>query len=122
MKNNVIQTKLKDVLNFIDEIEKFTEDIKDYDTFGRNVMCERACEHNIMNISEAMRKILDEDENFFEKNSISNGYKIIKIRDIMAHGYDTINLKIVWGVVKNSLPILKKEIKKNLKRYTKKRR
>jgi uncharacterized protein with HEPN domain len=32
------------------------------------------------------------------------------LRDIVAHEYFGISLEIVWGVIKNNLPVVKKQV------------
>ena len=46
---------------------------------------------------------------------ISEYHRIIVFRNILAHGYDAIDEKIVWDAVKIHSPVLVKEIKKIMK-------
>ena len=40
-------------------------------------------------------------------------WKVIAgMRDRLIHGYDTVNLPLLWKTVKNDLPILQKAVKK----------
>ena len=39
------------------------------------------------------------------------------MRDRIIHGYDNVNLKIVWDTVKNRIPILKHHIQQILENY-----
>jgi len=41
--------------------------------------------------------------------------KIAGARDVMIHAYFNVDLDIVWNIIKNDLPKLKREIKKILK-------
>jgi uncharacterized protein with HEPN domain len=36
--------------------------------------------------------------------------KIIDLRNRIIHGYDTIADEVIWGIIINHIPILKKEI------------
>jgi uncharacterized protein with HEPN domain len=47
------------------------------------------------------------------KNSsipLSNSRKIVDTRNRIVHGYDTVSDEVIWGIVTNHLPILKREI------------
>ena len=50
------------------------------------------------------------DEKYLE--GISEYHRIIGFRNILIHGYDSINELIVWNAVEKHLPILKQEIQK----------
>jgi uncharacterized protein with HEPN domain len=39
------------------------------------------------------------------------------MRDIIIHGYDNVNLQIVWGVVKRDIPRIKPQIQQILKHF-----
>ena len=46
----------------------------------------------------------------FPDIQISNSRKIIDLRNRIIHGYDTIADEVIWGIIINHIPILKKEI------------
>lgn len=56
-------------------------------------------------IGEAMNQALKLDENL----PITNARKIVNARNKLIHGYDEIDKVLVWEIVVNHLPILKKE-------------
>ena len=41
---------------------------------------------------------------------ITNSRKIVDARNKIIHGYDDISDEVIWGIVINHIPILKKEI------------
>ena len=41
---------------------------------------------------------------------ISNSRKIVDARNKIIHGYDEISDDVIWGIVVNTLPILKSEV------------
>lgn len=57
-------------------------------------------------IGEAMNRILKEDESI----EIANSRKIVDTRNKIIHGYDSVSDDIIWGIVINYLPTLKKEV------------
>ena len=58
--------------------------------------------------SRIMKRIRDEDVETFE--SIAHAQSIVGFRNRLAHGYDSIDDAIVWGVISGHLPLLLAEI------------
>jgi len=44
--------------------------------------------------------------------TITSSKKIIGLRNIISHGYDTVEPELLWGIIQNNIPILKEEIQK----------
>lgn len=98
---------LEDIIIAIDEIDIFFETLpKRYETFVDNLLLRRGIERNIEIIGEAMSQILKEEPTV----SITNARKIVDTRNYVIHGYDSLTTDILWSIVVNHLPILKKEI------------
>ncbi len=94
---------LKDILESIRKIEKYTENMS-YGDFKGDELRQDAVARNLEIIGEAVKKIPDEIKN--RKTEIE-WKKIAGLRDILAHEYFGINLEIVWDVMENKLPDLK---------------
>ncbi|WP_423803168.1 DUF86 domain-containing protein [Paraflavisolibacter caeni] len=45
---------------------------------------------------------------------LSNARKIVGTRNRIIHGYDTVSDEVIWGIIKNHLPILKQEVEQLL--------
>ena len=102
-----VKKHLEDILIAIDEIGVFFETLpKKYDEFVGNLLLRRAVERNIEIIGEAMNRVLKEDSTI----SITNARKIVDTRNYIIHGYDTLAPDILWSIVVNHLPLLKKEV------------
>jgi len=43
---------------------------------------------------------------------ISSSAKIIGLRNLIAHAYDSVDDEIIWAVIQRNIPILSEEIKK----------
>jgi uncharacterized protein with HEPN domain len=95
---------LNDILESIRKIEKYTKNMT-YGDFREDELRQDAVARNLEIIGEAVKKIPDEIKN--RKTEIE-WKKIAGLRDILAHEYFGINLEIVWDVMENKLPDLKK--------------
>lgn len=98
---------LQDILTAIEEIERFFGNgPKLFEDFSCNLCLRRAVERNIEIIGEAMNRILKVDKTI----PITNSRKIVDARNYIIHGYDSLSVDILWSMVINHLPRLKKEV------------
>lgn len=103
--DNYIKSWLYDIINSIDEIDSYFPNSKSFQDYVNDGRTRRAVERNIEIIGEAMSRILKQDSTI----SISNSRKIVDARNKIIHGYDEISDDVIWGIVINHLPLLKKE-------------
>jgi uncharacterized protein with HEPN domain len=101
---------LKDILDEIVKIEKFTKDI-DYEDFISDEMRYYAVIRCSEIIGEAVRQL---PKDFKRKYPSIEWRKIVDLRNILIHEYFGIEPEIIWDVVKNKIPILKNSIEKIL--------
>ncbi|MBN1647822.1 MAG: DUF86 domain-containing protein [Spirochaetales bacterium] len=102
-----IKTYCSDILESIDKIGKFIEDMS-FQKYTENSLVKSAVERQFEIIGESLSRI---SRYFPQKFSeISNGRNIIDFRNIISHGYDVIEDSIVWDIIKNHLPGLEKEM------------
>ena len=102
-----IKKYLQDILTAIEEVESFFGDKpKLFDEFFGDLLLRRAIERNIESIGEAMNRILRIDETV----AITNARKIVDARNYIIHGYDSLSPDILWSMVINHFPRLKKEV------------
>ncbi len=97
---------LDDVLEAIEKIQDYIEKIS-YEQFSKNGMISDAVIRNLEVIGEAVKSLPTEIKN---KHPNIEWRKISGLRDILIHEYFGINLKIVWDIVINKIPELKKSI------------
>lgn len=98
---------LTDILSAILEIESFMENRpKEYATFCDDTLFRRAVERNIEIMGEAMNHVLKINPDI----PITSARKIVDTRNFVIHAYDSLMPDILWGIVINHMPILKKEI------------
>ena len=101
-----IKTWLFDILTAINEIESFVSSTQDFATFEADLKTKRAVERNLEIIGEAMSRILEKDDSI----KLSNSRKIVDTRNRIIHGYDSVSVNILWNIIIQHLPILKKEV------------
>lgn len=105
--DDLIKKHLQDILTAIEEIESFFGDKpKLFDDFYSDLCLRRAIERDIEIIGEAMNRISKTDRNI----AITNSRKIVDARNYIIHGYDSLSADILWSMVINHLPKLKKEV------------
>jgi len=106
-----IEKLLYDILFAIEEIEVFFENTgKIFTNFKQNMMLKRALERNLEIIGEATNRILARDPEI----EISNARKIVNLRNLVIHSYDSVSDENIWAIVVSNIPELKKEIQKLL--------
>ena len=109
--DNDIKTWLFDILQAITDIESFFENReKQFEKYVSDLKTKRAVERELEIIGEAFNRILKEDSSF----QIENIHKIIGTRNRIIHGYDSVSDDLIWSIVINHIPLLKKEIEKKL--------
>ena len=102
---------LNDILNSIKKIEDYIKDYS-FESFSSKSIVVDAVLRNLEIIGEAVKKI---------PSGITNDYseiewkKIAGFRDIVIHAYGNVDLNIVWDIIKNKLPELKKTVEKMIK-------
>ena len=76
-------------------------------------MFRSAVERQFEILGEALNRLKKHDEKVF--HSIRGSRGAISFRNLLAHQYDTIDDILVWGVIVNDLPKLKKSVENLLK-------
>ena len=102
------QTKklLTDIIVCILRIEEYTKEINTFEIFNSNMLIQNAVERNIEIIGEAMNALLKMDPEI----PISSARKIVNTRNMLIHGYDSVDEATIWVIVRKYVPILKKEV------------
>lgn len=102
---------LKDILQAIKKIDKYTQDLT-FESLKRNALIIDATVRNLEIIGEASKNI---PASIREKYPNIEWKKISGLRDILIHEYFGIDVQILWDIIKNKLPDLKKKITRVLK-------
>ncbi len=99
------------ILESTDKILEYSKGYKNADDFYRNKRDFDAVMMNFIIIGEMVTRL---SEDFLERNTNIDWFKIRGFRNIVAHNYFGIDAEEVWQIIKNHIPKLKKEIQKIL--------
>jgi uncharacterized protein with HEPN domain len=104
------QDRIRDILDAIAEIQKFTRDM-DYATFKDDDKSIRAVEMNFIIIGEAANQIPKEIEDQYTTIPWS---LLRAMRNRIVHVYFKVDEKLMWDTIQNDLPPLIPELEKLL--------
>lgn len=91
---------LHDLISAGKEIKSFVAD-RTFDDYKSDSMLRSAVERKFEIMGEALTRIRKIDPALLSK--IRDNRDIISFRNILIHGYDTIDDRIVWGVIQEDL-------------------
>lgn len=97
---------IESIISELESLKKLTEN--NFNKFKDETLLKRAAERDLEIIGEALNKLLKENPAV----NISSAKKIIVLRNLIIHSYDSIDDEIIWGILQNDIPILKEEIEK----------
>ena len=104
------QDRVRDILNAIAEIQKFTAGM-DFESFKVDDRSIRAVEMNFIIIGEAANQIPEE----VEERHTSIPWSLMRaMRNRIVHVYFKVDEKVMWDTVQNDLPPLVPELEKLL--------
>ncbi|MDE2920988.1 MAG: DUF86 domain-containing protein [Chloroflexota bacterium] len=98
---------LHDIQRAVGQLHEFTND-KTFGDYSRDAMRRAPVERQFEIIGEAMAQLAKVDAHVAER--ISGYQRIIAFRNLLIHGYDDVDDRLVWNVVETSLPTLAREI------------
>ena len=104
------QDRIRDILDAIAEIQKFTRGM-DYEAFKKDDKSVRAVEMNFIIIGEAANQISEEIE---EKYPSSPWNLMRAMRNRIVHVYFKVDEKLMWDTIQTDLPPLIPELEKLL--------
>ncbi len=102
-----IRKYLYDIKQAADLIGEFTAG-KQFPNYRDNSMLRAAVERKFEVIGEALSKLTRADSAMASR--ISEYARIIAFRNILIHGYAEIDDQLVWDIVENKLPVLRREV------------
>ena len=104
--NDEVKKYLTDISESIKSIFQYIGPDANFKSYDSNKMMKRAVERELEIIGEAIGRIKKIDKEIV----ITSSRKIIDLRNKVIHAYDAVDDAIIWGIIVNHLPLLKKEI------------
>ncbi len=100
------------ICEHIAAVLKYCENCGSLEEFESNRICVEACVFNLMQIGELAKGSLSDEA----KKSMTNipWKQIYGMRNRIVHGYEGVEMSIVWDTISNDLPALKRELEKNI--------
>jgi uncharacterized protein with HEPN domain len=92
---------LWDALTAAENIQRFTEN-KSYEEFETDILLRSAIERQFQILGEALNRLQRTDPD--TANRISDVRRIIAFRNVIVHGYDVLDMGIVWTNAVERLP------------------
>jgi len=106
MSKRPISLLLSDMLDAIDRIEQYTKEMT-FDEFSKDQKSIDAVVRNLEIIGEVANRLPDD---FKEKHSSVEWYKVVGLRNRIIHEYFGIDLQIIWQIVHADLPSLRQTL------------
>jgi len=101
------QKLLYDIAEAARAIKEYTSGL-DFPEFRKADMTRAAVERKFEIVGEALNRMGRSDPGVLLQ--ISEHERIIGFRNIIAHGYDVVDVEIIWEVVSSYLPTLLREV------------
>jgi len=98
---------LFDIVAAVEAIESFVSTLTEAE-YLEHEMVQAAVERKFEIIGEALNRIRRQNEDLLYQ--IPEHQRIIGFRNILAHGYDVVDQRLVWDVVRNHLPALRQHV------------
>jgi uncharacterized protein with HEPN domain len=108
-----VATYLEEVLVAIDAISLFLERIDGIESYMADDLGQSAVERKLEIIGEAVNHLLEE----YTQIVVPESRKIIGMRNRIIHGYDKLDIAVIYKAATNSLPRLKNAILQLLEHY-----
>lgn len=105
---------LQDILESIELIEKRMKGVS-YEVFTDDIDLQDMITRRLEIIGEAVRKLPDE---FRERHANINWQDPARMRSALIHGYDEVDLDVIWDTITEDLPPFKEKIEKLLQKIT----
>lgn len=97
-----------DIESILGEIEQIKLRVENnFITYQKDFIIKRAVERDLEIIGEAVKKLTELDPTI----KLSSIKKIIGLRNMISHAYDSID-ELIWAIIQKDIPILQEEIEK----------
>ena len=104
---------IEDIREAAEAIDEFTAS-KTLEDYLRDRLIRAGVEREFLVIGEAVSQLVKADQETASK--LGDYRKIVDFRNILAHAYSMVSNEVVWGIVQNELPDLRKNAEGLLKK------
>lgn len=105
--------RLQLMLEAIDNIEEFMADVPSYEAFAANKVICHAVIYNLQCIGENVYRLSRE---YIQEHPDEDWRSIEGLRHVLVHDYYSVNMEMVWAIIKKDIPELKGYLLENAKR------
>jgi uncharacterized protein with HEPN domain len=99
---------LLDIESIIQEVELVKAKVENnFLKYQNDIILQRAVERDLEIIGEAVRNLVEINPDI----KISSTKKIIGLRNIISHAYDSVEPELIWGIIQKDIPKLADEVK-----------
>lgn len=98
---------IQKIISYIDDVEKYIEGLNAIE-FLDDKKTITACAFTVSQIGEISKEITEET---IEKYTEIPWKSIKGMRNKIVHDYENVDLSVLWGTIRNSLPDLKDKLK-----------
>jgi uncharacterized protein with HEPN domain len=106
-----VKKHLEDIRHAASLLERFSVG-KDVDDYLEDPMLSSAIERQFEIIGEALNRLLKTEPALEAR--ITDARRVIDFRNILIHGYDAVDEKVVWDILVRKLPVLRREVERLL--------
>ena len=79
-----------------------------FEIYRRKKVVKRAVERDLEIIGEAVKNLLIVDSTI----EITSSRRIIGLRNLISHAYDSVEDELIWGIIQKDIPHLYKEVQR----------
>ncbi len=97
----------EDILRAVEETEAFCYG-KTFQNFQEDRGLQLIVERELEIIGEALARLRKDHPDLADQ--VHDVHKIVGLRNVLAHGYDILEHEILWDIVENKIPTLKRDI------------
>ncbi len=101
---------IQKIIGYITDVEQYTFNMEAINFFDDKKTI-TACAFTVSQMGELVKEISDET---IQKYTTIPWSSIRGMRNRIVHDYENVDLVVLWGTIKNSLPDLKKDLKQIL--------
>lgn len=98
-----------DIESILGELEEIKIRVaNNFINYKNDFIIKRAVERDLEIIGEAVKKLTEQNPSI----KLSSVKKIIGLRNMISHAYDSIDDELIWAIIQKDIPILRGEINK----------